>query len=170
MLQARCANLQPALIVLRIMRDICQRIPTWMTLPIWALELLTEKSLASAGQPLSPGDAVRRVFEAVASGVLLPMGSGLLDPCEKEVTDAANVLEPQAREDITSSAQHALRLIAFNQLYKILSVDKDALHRPSGMPAAPRKRPADEASAPAAAGANAGEAAVTGNDAKKVAT
>jgi hypothetical protein len=59
--------------------------------------------------------------------------------------------------------QHALRLIAFNQLYKILSVDKDALHRPSGMPAAPRKRPADEANAPAAAGASAGDAAATGN-------
>lgn len=33
-------------------------------------ELLVEKVLSSLGAPLSPGDAVRRVFEAVASGIL----------------------------------------------------------------------------------------------------
>lgn len=34
------------------------------------IELLVEKVLSSLGAPLSPGDAVRRVFEAVASGIL----------------------------------------------------------------------------------------------------
>lgn len=58
--------------------------------------------LTSAGVPLSPGEALRRIFEAVASGVLLPSAPGLLDPCEKEVVDAAANLLPQQREDITS--------------------------------------------------------------------
>lgn len=52
------------------------------------------------------------------------VGPGLLDPCEKENVDVAAQLEAQRREDITSSAQHALRLIAFNQMYKILAVDR----------------------------------------------
>jgi hypothetical protein len=34
-----------------------------------------------------------------------PDGPGLLDPCEKDPTDAMNDLTAQQREDITSSAQ-----------------------------------------------------------------
>jgi hypothetical protein len=62
-----------------------------------------------AGCPLSPGDALRRVFEALAGGILLPDSPGFLDPCEKEPMDAAYELTNQEREDITSSSQHALR-------------------------------------------------------------
>lgn len=36
------------------------------------MELLVEKALSSATRPLSPGDAVRRVLECVATGTLLP--------------------------------------------------------------------------------------------------
>lgn len=73
------------------------------------MELLVEKVISSAGQPLSPGDALRRVLEALASGILLPGGPGLLDPCEKDPADAAAALTPQEREDITASAQVCFR-------------------------------------------------------------
>lgn len=66
---------------------------------------MCEKVIASAGQHLSPGDALRRVFEALASGLLLPGSPGLLDPCEKDPIDAASPLSAQEREDITASAQ-----------------------------------------------------------------
>lgn len=69
------------------------------------MELMCEKVIASAGQPLSPGDALRRTFEALASGMLLPGSPGLLDPCEKDPMDAAFTLSAQEREDITASAQ-----------------------------------------------------------------
>lgn len=36
-----------------------------------AMELLVEKVLSSAPRPLSPGDAMRRVLEYVATGALL---------------------------------------------------------------------------------------------------
>ena len=36
------------------------------------MELLCERVIASTGQPLRPGDALRRVFEAIAGGLLLP--------------------------------------------------------------------------------------------------
>lgn len=121
--QARASGLQSCVMVIRILRDLCQRVPTWSRLNGWAMELLVEKVLSSSGQPLSLGDALRRVFEAIASGILLPGSSGLLDPCEKDPTDAASNLTNQEREDITASAQHALRLIAFRQIHKVLGMD-----------------------------------------------
>lgn len=36
------------------------------------MELLVEKCVGSGGGSLNPGDALRRVFECIASGVLLP--------------------------------------------------------------------------------------------------
>jgi zinc finger RNA-binding protein len=36
------------------------------------MELLVEKCVASGGPNMSPGDALRRVFECIASGLLLP--------------------------------------------------------------------------------------------------
>ena len=37
-----------------------------------SLELLVEKCLSSAEQPLGPGEAFRRVLECISSGILLP--------------------------------------------------------------------------------------------------
>ncbi|CAG9535612.1 unnamed protein product [Cercopithifilaria johnstoni] len=122
--QVRCSNLQSAAITLRILRDVRQRVQTWQPLKAWMTELLVEKVLSSLGAPLSPGDAVRRVFEAVASGILFSSGPGLIDPCEKQSVDVLAELTGQQREDITSSSQHALRLIAFNQMYKVLAIDR----------------------------------------------
>lgn len=82
-----------------------------------AMELLVEKVISSVGGvQLGPGDALRRLMEAVAGGILLPGGPGLADPCEKDTPDAAGQLTPQQSEDITSSAQYALRLIAYRQV------------------------------------------------------
>uniref|UniRef100_A0A8C7C2E0 Zinc finger RNA-binding protein n=1 Tax=Oncorhynchus kisutch TaxID=8019 RepID=A0A8C7C2E0_ONCKI len=121
--QARANGLQSCVIVIRILRDLCQRVPTWSAFPSWAMELLVEKTISSASGPLSPGDALRRVFECISSGILLPGGPGLVDPCEKNPTDTLTAMEEQHREDITSSAQFALRLLAFRQIHKVLGMD-----------------------------------------------
>lgn len=55
----------------------------------------------------------------------------LKDPCEKEVVNVLANIQDQEREDITSSAQHALRLIAFRQIYKILSIERIPDPRPA---------------------------------------
>ncbi|VIO95229.1 DZF family protein [Brugia malayi] len=152
--QVRCSNLQSAAITLRILRDVRQRVQTWQPLKAWMTELLVEKVLSSLGAPLSPGDAVRRVFEAVASGILFSSGPGLIDPCEKQSVDVLAELTGQQREDITSSSQHALRLIAFNQMYKVLAIDRlpdirnsygsgNASNNGSGNVLNDRKRPRD---------------------------
>ncbi|XP_011472887.1 zinc finger RNA-binding protein isoform X2 [Oryzias latipes] len=121
--QARANGLQSCVIIIRVLRDLCQRVPTWGKVPSWALELLVEKAISSAAGPLSPGEAMRRVLECISTGVLLPDAPGLLDPCEKEQTDALKGVNLQAREDITASAQHALRLLAFRQIHKVLGME-----------------------------------------------
>lgn len=86
------------------------------------MELLTEKIISSAGMPLSPGDCLRRVMEALSSGLLI-QGPGLMDPCEKEPVDALNGLTKQQREDITVTAQQFVRYVAFRQIHKVLGMD-----------------------------------------------
>uniref|UniRef100_A0A3P8VJ89 Zinc finger RNA-binding protein n=1 Tax=Cynoglossus semilaevis TaxID=244447 RepID=A0A3P8VJ89_CYNSE len=121
--QARANGLQSCVIIIRILRDLCQRVPTWSSFPGWAMELLVEKAISSASAPLSPGDALRRVFECISSGILLSGGPGLIDPCEKKPVDTLLTMGEQQREDITSSAQFALRLLAFRQIHKVLGMD-----------------------------------------------
>uniref|UniRef100_A0A8B9ZU90 Zinc finger RNA-binding protein n=1 Tax=Anas zonorhyncha TaxID=75864 RepID=A0A8B9ZU90_9AVES len=121
--QARANGLQSCVIIIRILRDLCQRVPTWSDFPSWAMELLVEKAISSATGPQSPGDALRRVFECISSGIILKGGPGLLDPCERDPVDTLAVMTDQQREDITSSAQFALRLLAFRQIHKVLGMD-----------------------------------------------
>ncbi|XP_027275066.1 zinc finger RNA-binding protein 2 isoform X2 [Cricetulus griseus] len=122
--QARASGLQPCVIVIRVLRELCRCLPPWGALPAWAMELLVEKVLSSAPRPLSPGDAMRRVLEYVATGALLTDGPGLQDPCEKGPQDALEPMTPQQREDLTASAQRALRLVAFRQIHKVLHMEQ----------------------------------------------
>ncbi|KAE8619873.1 hypothetical protein XENTR_v10010004 [Xenopus tropicalis] len=121
--QARANGLKSCVIVIRVLRDLCTRVPTWEPLRGWPLELLCEKAIGTANRPMGAGEALRRVLECLSSGILMPDGPGLYDPCEKEASDALEHLERQQREDITQSAQHALRLAAFGQLHKVLGMD-----------------------------------------------
>lgn len=113
------------------MRDLCNRVPTWTPLSGWLLELLVEKAVSTSERPMGAGESLRRVLESVASGILLEDGPGIKDPCEKETADATADLTLQQREDITQSAQFALRLCAFGQMHKVLGMDYK--------PAKPRK-------------------------------
>ncbi|XP_058015244.1 spermatid perinuclear RNA-binding protein isoform X1 [Ahaetulla prasina] len=121
--QARANGLKSCVIVLRILRDLCNRIPSWAPLKGWPLELLCEKAIGTCNRPLGAGEALRRVLECLASGILLPGGPGVHDPCEREPTDALSSVTVPQREAITHSAQHALRLSAFGQIYKVLEMD-----------------------------------------------
>uniref|UniRef100_A0A8C8CKM9 Spermatid perinuclear RNA-binding protein n=1 Tax=Oncorhynchus tshawytscha TaxID=74940 RepID=A0A8C8CKM9_ONCTS len=87
------------------------------------LELICEKAIATCNRPLGAGEALRRVMECLASGILLPGGPGLHDPCEKELTNTLTAMTDEEAEAITYSAQHALRLMAFGHIYKVLEMD-----------------------------------------------
>ena len=92
------------------------------------LELLVERCM-SLDHNISPAIGLRRVFEIVSSGIFLQDGWGLIDPINRspnskegikdEYTnrvDAAGHMCTQEKEDVTNSAQHALRLIAHGQV------------------------------------------------------
>ncbi|KAM8934210.1 spermatid perinuclear RNA-binding protein [Pelodytes ibericus] len=128
--QARANGLKSCVIVLRILRDLCNRVPTWAQLKGWPLELICEKAIGTCNRPLGAGEALRRVMECLASGILLPGGPGLHDPCERELTDALSYMVVKEREEITHSAQHALRLLAFGQVYKVLQMDPLPSNKP----------------------------------------
>ena len=65
-----------------------------------------QKCIVTANSDFTkPGDMFRRVMECVASGLFLPTGPGLSDPCEKGLVDAAAGLRAQDRVNITLSAQ-----------------------------------------------------------------
>ncbi|KAI5620084.1 spermatid perinuclear RNA-binding protein isoform X2, partial [Silurus asotus] len=129
--QARVNGLKSGVIVLRILRDMCNRAPAWEPLRGWPLELLCEKAIATCNRPLGAGEALRRVMECLASGILLPGGPGLHDPCEKEPTDTLAAMTDEQAEAITYNAQHALRLMAFGQIYKVLEMDPLPSNKPS---------------------------------------
>uniref|UniRef100_A0A674P1Q0 Spermatid perinuclear RNA-binding protein-like n=1 Tax=Takifugu rubripes TaxID=31033 RepID=A0A674P1Q0_TAKRU len=130
-LQARVTDLKSCIIVMRIFRDMCNRRPEWQPVKGWPLELICEKAIATCNRPLGPGEALRRVLECIASGILLPGGPGVHDPCERDPTDVLSDLSPQQADTITDSAQHALRLLAFGQLYKVLNMDPLPASKPS---------------------------------------
>ena len=109
------------------------------------MELLVEKcattALATCGTMITAAQLLRRVFECIAAGILLPGGPGIMDPCEKTPTDAAASLSEQQREDITASAQHALRLVAFGLIWSVLGIDRVSTQTTHDVPS--RKRKAD---------------------------
>ncbi|XP_077590022.1 interleukin enhancer-binding factor 3 homolog isoform X2 [Stigmatopora nigra] len=158
--QARANGLRSCVIVIRVLRDLCACIPTWSPLVGWPLELICEKAIGTGNRPMMAGEALRRVLECLASGILLPDAAGIADPCEKEPTDAVAHLDHQQREDITLSAQYALRLSAFGQIHKVLGMDPLPSKVPKKTPgpridyivqippstayAAPMKRPIEE--------------------------
>ncbi|XP_061130694.1 interleukin enhancer-binding factor 3-like isoform X1 [Syngnathus typhle] len=121
--QAKVNHLKSADIVIRVLRDLCIRVPTWEPLSGWILELIAEKAISTSERPLGPGEAFRRVLECLASGIFLADGPGIKDPCEKEPIDVLESLTLQQREDTTQSAQLALRLCAFGMMYKVLGIE-----------------------------------------------
>lgn len=87
------------------------------------MELFVEKVISSAGFPISPGDCLRRIMEAFASGFLIS-GPGLIDPCEKEPMNALQSLTIRDCERITCSAQQFLRFISFRQIHRVLGMEQ----------------------------------------------
>lgn len=70
---------------------------------IQGIELLVDKVVGCVG--FTVAEAMRKVLEAIAGGILLPGSCGISDPCEREPTDATGHLTIQQRADITASAQ-----------------------------------------------------------------
>jgi hypothetical protein len=107
------------LIVLRLLRDLQYNKTPLSSLNLWCLVLLIYKC---QNQPInSTINLFRSVFSCLSSGILLPnsIGPGIIDPCEKDLVDAADYLTVEQRLNITNYAHDILRLIAFEKYEKI---------------------------------------------------
>uniref|UniRef100_A0A8C7T6I7 Zinc finger RNA-binding protein n=1 Tax=Oncorhynchus mykiss TaxID=8022 RepID=A0A8C7T6I7_ONCMY len=88
-----------------------------------ALAALRHAKWFQTSPPPSPVLCGRVSRMLIGVGLSSLGGPGLVDPCEKNPTDTLTTMEEQHREDITSSAQFALRLLAFRQIHKVLGMD-----------------------------------------------
>jgi len=121
---AIATNLSSCVESIRILRDKVQRDPAWSSLGNWAIELLVERALFSAGRNLSPSSALMRIMEVVSSGLLMPDGQGIQDPCEREDTSVFSHMTLQMREDVTKQAQEDLRNIHFRKIHLVIGSEK----------------------------------------------
>ena len=121
---AMAAPLPSCVEALRIMKDKARRDSAWAKLEDWGLELLVERALFSAGYSLSPSKSLMRIVELVASGVLLPEGPGVKDPCEREDIDALDHLTVQDREDVTRQAQTDIRNFHYRKIHQFLDMER----------------------------------------------
>jgi len=109
---------------IRVFRHLARRNAAFGKLGSWPVELVVERSLASSTMPLSPSNALLRVFEAISSGLLQEDGPGIKDPCEREQEDVLAHLTTQEREDITHFAMDAVRKIHYGKIHEVLDMSK----------------------------------------------
>ena len=139
---SKLKKIENALTLLRIMREMCQRTPTWSILNDYLLELIIDKCFYKNKYD-NLALKFRTIFEFISSGILFMSKSKNLisitsdninmksyeyiylnDPCNHS-NDLIECLPLQKREDLTLSAQHALRLLAFNKIDQILGIEND---------------------------------------------
>ncbi|XP_075248792.1 zinc finger RNA-binding protein-like isoform X2 [Convolutriloba macropyga] len=83
------------IVVVRCLRDLKRRIPTWQVFPVYVIELLCDKALRTVAHEMGPGELLRRFFELVSSGILLVGDNGVYDPCEKNNINACGEVDQQ---------------------------------------------------------------------------
>jgi zinc finger RNA-binding protein len=113
------------LIVLRLLRDLQYNKTPLSFLNLWCLTLIVYKC---QNQPTNSSmNLFRSVFACLSGGILLPnhIGPGIIDPCEKELVDAAAYLNVEERLNITEYANHIFRLIAFEKYEKIFHFESN---------------------------------------------
>ena len=131
-----------AILILRIMRDLCQRSPTWSALSDWLLELIVDKCFVK-NKYEDVTFKFRAVFECISSGIFyMPKLALTVAPRESQImndnhvlgfndpvlgAESGNVFEagltPQQREELTVAAQNGLRLVAFQKIHELLGID-----------------------------------------------
>uniref|UniRef100_A0A1I8F739 DZF domain-containing protein n=1 Tax=Macrostomum lignano TaxID=282301 RepID=A0A1I8F739_9PLAT len=111
-----------------------------------AAELLIEKCISSYCAPSTPSEALRRVLECLASGLLLPGGPACWIPARESTRTLPVPCPPRAR-GLTAAAHRAVRLMAFRQLHRLLDMQRlpaaqstDGLAEPASSDLPPPRR------------------------------
>uniref|UniRef100_A0A183BLI0 DZF domain-containing protein n=1 Tax=Globodera pallida TaxID=36090 RepID=A0A183BLI0_GLOPA len=126
--QVKCAPHASMRSLVKIIRDIRQRVPAWQVLTDWMVELVVEKVL-SADNDAKLGAVLRALL------VLLAKGTSLADPCEKLPFDVFAGVSDMARKNIYDSARYSIRQIETNKMANLLAMD-----RSPGIPSSPKRK------------------------------
>jgi zinc finger RNA-binding protein len=107
------------LAVLRLLRHLQYSQTPLSCLNLWCLILLVHQCQNESTNSIA--HVFRTVFSCLSSGLLLPnaLGPGIIDPCEKDLVDAASYLTVEQRISITTYAQWIVRCLAFKQYNQI---------------------------------------------------
>jgi len=109
--------------IIRIFKDIVRKNREWRNLKNFTIELLVTRLLKTMqSEDVTLANCFRRVLEAIAGGLFLEDGNGVLDPCENTQIDGADLINEQNSEELTFAAQIALRQAAFGQSHKLLGI------------------------------------------------
>jgi len=121
---AMAAPLPSCIEAIRVMKEKARRDSAWANIGDWAMESLVERALFSAGYSLTPSKSIMRVLEVIASGLIMPEGPGIKDPCEREDLDVFDHLTLQEKENITKQCQEDIRKIHYRKIHEVLGMDR----------------------------------------------
>lgn len=119
--QARSSKLLNLIAITRILKDRVKHEADLTGISGWMMELFLVRCFETTGFSESGGDSFRRVLSVLASGVLMPKTSTLVDL--NETDDLLDGLTFQQRQNITAKSQHYLRLQTFKQIHVILDIE-----------------------------------------------
>lgn len=139
--ESKCYFHRHSEVTLKILRNLCRSEQAFQVIDDWLLQSLFYKVVCSPdSSSINLIGIFQRFFECLSSGILLPDGPGLYDPCEREPLDLRDQLTLQQKLNITTTAQKILREIALKRLSNVLGLsreDIDAILKP---PLGPIKR------------------------------
>jgi len=126
--QARAGIMQTCVIITRLMKDFRKRTPVWECMNEWTMEVVVQHLIENAidsldGFVLTPSTALTTVFQALSSGLLLS-SDVIVDPTVRGDVNIFGYLTDQQKEDMTRSAQHAVRQMSFNKLQQVLGLEE----------------------------------------------
>uniref|UniRef100_A0A3Q4HPZ2 Zinc finger RNA binding protein 2 n=1 Tax=Neolamprologus brichardi TaxID=32507 RepID=A0A3Q4HPZ2_NEOBR len=121
--QARANGLQSCVIIIRVLRDLCQRVPTWGKIPCWAMELLVEKVISSATGPLSEHTCVSLLYLHAFLLCIFYINAICTTLTQYHMRLLVSTLTLSIYRLYPLCSQHALRLLAFRQIHKVLGME-----------------------------------------------
>jgi len=116
------ANLTVVKVLIRVMRDVCNRFSGFTHLSPWMIEVLCHYSVTFRNQQslLPLNVAFKRIFQLLAGGLFLPGSTGIPDPCENGAQSVHSSLSLMQQDAVTMTAQTLLRILSYGNGYRVV--------------------------------------------------
>ena len=129
------ANLTTIKVLIRVLRDICERYKGLNCLTPWMIDVLAHYAVTfrKSQQLLPLNNAFKRVFQLLAAGLFLAGSTGIPDPCQSGATTMHSPLSLIQQDSVCMTAQTLLRVLSYpDGLKVILGLEEDPLQNAGG--------------------------------------